>query len=150
MAVVRREAWDVLVRWTMSVSGEGEVLAVVAALRLLGYSNAYRVPVAPWLCEEPIVVSPGEFQRESRQVDGAVRGKRELTVHVCMDDPRDAEVTARHVVARLAGVDWVSLTWAPLRVLAGDVGQPVATGRDSSGRWLWDVPLALTMVAEHE
>ncbi len=133
----------------MDSDGYGEVIAVVSALRVLGYSNAFGVPVAPWLCEEPIVVSSGDFERESLQADGSVRGVRALTVHVCMDSPVDAEVTARAVSAGLAGVDWLAMTKAPLRVLAGDMGQPVAAGRDSSGRWLWDVPLSLTAVVEH-
>ena len=34
-----------------------EMQVVRDALRSLGYANAYDVPVSPWLCEEPIVVS---------------------------------------------------------------------------------------------
>ncbi len=133
----------------MSDEASGEAIVVVSALRALGYSNTYGISVAPWLCEEPVVVSPGEFERESLQVDGYVRGVRTLTVHVCMDSPQDAEVTARSVAKDLAGIDWLAATHAPLRVLAGDVGQPVYSGRDSSGRWIWDVPLSLTVVVEN-
>lgn len=134
----------------MSSEASGEAAVVVSALRALGYANAYGIPVAPWLCEEPIVVGPGRFDRESRQADGQVRGVRKLTVHVCMELSQDAEVTARAVAADLAGVDWLSMTRAPLRVLAGDVGQPVYSGRDASGRWIWNVPLSLTVVVEDE
>jgi hypothetical protein len=63
-----------------------EMRVVRDALRSLGYSNAYDVPVSPWLCEEPIVVSMTDWERESRQEDGSQRGRRDLTVHVCCDD----------------------------------------------------------------
>lgn len=133
------------------MSGEaGEAAVVVAALRSLGFSDAYGVPVAPWVCEEPIVVSPGGFERESRQADGAVRGTRQLVVHVCRGDSSVAEAVTREVAAGLAGVDWAATSGKPLRVVAGDIGQPVFHGRGLSGRWVWDVPLTLTVVVEHE
>lgn len=133
----------------MNVEASGEVFIVVSALRALGHANAYGVPVAPWFCGEPIVVSYGEFDRESLQVGGAVRGVRSLVAHVCMDLPQDAEVTARAVAADLAGYDWAAATASPFRAVACDVGQPIYTGRDSSGRWIWDVPISLTVVVEH-
>lgn len=136
-------------RCCVSDGASDEAVVVVLALRVLGYANVYGTPVAPWLCEEPIVVSLGEFERDSLQADGQMRGVRKLTVHVCMDSPQDAEITARAVAADLAGVDWLAMTLGPLRVLASDVGQPLYIKRDSSGRWIWEVPLCLTVVIEH-
>lgn len=132
------------------MADNSEVITVVSALRLLGYSNAYGIPVAPWICEEPIAVASEEFKRESRQVDGSVRGVRSLVVHVCRLDGGEAETAARKVAAGLSGVDWAAISAKPLRVVACDVGQPVAGGHDASGHWIWDVPLTLTVVIEHE
>jgi hypothetical protein len=117
------------------------------ALREAGYANAYDVPVAAWVCCEPIVVSCGEWARESRQADGTERGTRKLVAHVCCDDPGDAEATARAVAADLAAWDWAAAeTPAGTRIVACDVGRPVPYGRDRSGRWVWDVPMTMTGV----
>lgn len=117
------------------------------ALREAGYANAYDVPVAAWVCCEPIVVSCGEWARESRQADGTERGTRRLVAHVCCDDPSDAEATARAVAADLAARDWARPGEAAgTRVISCDVGRPVLYGRDRSGRWVWDVPMVMTGV----
>lgn len=117
------------------------------ALREAGYANAYDVPVAAWVCCEPIVVSCGEWQRESRQADGSERGRRALLAHVCCDDPSDAEATARAVAADLADRDWAGAKMpAGTRLVACDVGRPVFFGRDRSGRWVWEVPMTMTEV----
>ena len=76
------------------------------ALRGAGYANAYDVPVAAWVCHEPIVVSCGAWERESAQADGDERGRRELALRVCCDDPADAEATARAVAADLRATEW--------------------------------------------
>jgi hypothetical protein len=121
--------------------------AVRDALREAGYANAYDVPVAAWVCCEPIVVSCGAWERESRQADGCERGRRALLAHVCCDDPADAEATARAVAADLSGRDWSAAeTPAGTRLVACDVGRPALRGRDRSGRWVWDVPMAMTGV----
>jgi hypothetical protein len=128
----------------------GEAVLVVSALRTLGYANAYGVPVAPWLCSEPIVVCPKEFERESLQTDGSIRGTRKLVAIVCMDDPTDAETTARTAARELTGFAWQHLANAGgLRPISCDVAQPEFSGRDSSGRWLWQIQLSLEVVVEH-
>lgn len=116
-------------------------------LRDAGYANAYDVPVAAWVCCEPIVVSCGAWERESAQADGSERGRRSLALHVCCDDPADAEATARAVAADLRTRDW-SGAQAPAgsRVVALDAGLPSPRGRDRSGRWVWDVPATMTGV----
>lgn len=118
------------------------------ALRSFGHADAYDVPVAPWLCAEPVVVECGAFERESRQAEGSVRGRREVTVVVCRDGRDQCEADAREIAGRLVGYAWPSVSDASptLRVVACDVGQPVPGGRDSSGRWIWKVPLELTVV----
>lgn len=128
----------------------GEAVLVVAALRTLGYANAYGVPVAPWLCSEPIVVCPKEFEQKTLQVDGSIRGIRKLVVIVCMDDPTDAETCARTAARELAGFAWQHLAGADgIRPISCDVAQPEFSGRDSSGRWLWQIQLSLEVVVEH-
>lgn len=124
-----------------------EMRVVRDVLRSLGYANAYDVPVSPWLCEEPIVVSMTDWERESRQEDGCQRGRRDLTVHVCCDDWRDARVTSREVSKQLAAFDWAH-TSAPerMRIVACDVRPPYDYGRDRSGRWIWDVTMTMTVV----
>ncbi|MCH4084521.1 MAG: hypothetical protein LKF00_09295 [Olsenella sp.] len=127
----------------------GEAECVVAALRALGHDNAFALPVAPRVCEEPVVVTAGAFSRESLQADGSERGRRALVARVCMDDPGDAEATARAVAAGLRATDWAALCEARgivPRALACDAAQPAYAGRDGSGRWLWDVALSLTVV----
>jgi hypothetical protein len=42
------------------MTGVGDEARVVRdALRALGHADAYDVPVAPWLCAEPVVVACG-------------------------------------------------------------------------------------------
>lgn len=128
-----------------------EMRVVRDALRSMGYANAYDVPVSPRLCEEPIVVSMTDWERESRQEDGSERGRRDLTAHVVCDDWRDARVTSREVSRQLAGYDWAHAR-APerMRVVACDVRPPHDYGRDRSGRWIFDVTMTMTVVIEHE
>lgn len=117
------------------------------ALRAAGYANAYDVPVAAWVCREPIVVSCGAWERESAQADWDERGRRALVLRVCCDDPADAEATARAVAADLRAAEWAGANApAGTRVIACDVGLPSPRGRDRSGRWVWDVPATMTAV----
>lgn len=127
-----------------------EMRVVRDALLSLGYSNAYDVPVSPWLCEEPIVVSMIDWERESRQEDGSQRGRRDLTVHVCCDDWKDARVTSRKVSEDFAGYDWAHAK-APerMRIVGCDVRPPYDYGRDRSGRWILDVTLTMTVVIKN-
>ncbi|MGI6535105.1 MAG: hypothetical protein ACOX12_01610 [Eggerthellaceae bacterium] len=127
----------------------GECRAVRDALRSLGYANAYDVPVAPRTCEEPVVVSMTEWERETLQADGSERGRRELTAHVVCDDWKDAQVTSREVSLQLACFDWAhAATPECMRVVACDVRQPFCYGRDRSGRWVFDVYMTMTVVIE--
>ncbi|MCH3926264.1 MAG: hypothetical protein LKE27_07500 [Atopobiaceae bacterium] len=64
------------------------------------------MPVSPSLCCEPITVSAGAWERESRQADSTVRGTRSLTVRICCDNRTDAETTARAVARDLSGFDF--------------------------------------------
>lgn len=124
-----------------------EMWVVRDVLRSLGYANAYDVPVTPWLCEELIVVSMTEWERESRQEDGSERGRRDLTVHVCCDDWQDARVTSLEVAKDLSGVDWAHASCPErMRVVACDVRPPYDCGRDRSGRWIFHVSMRMTVV----
>lgn len=133
-----RAAWD---------AAGGVVADVVAALlRALGYGNVFTVPPAPRVCCEPIVVSCGEFSRETRLVDGTERGTLPVGVTVCCDDPRDAEATANAVERDLRRADWMGhgAGWN-LRVVAAGTAAPRPLGRDGSGRWLWALAAELTI-----
>lgn len=124
-----------------------EMRVVRDALRSLGYANAYDVPVSPRACCEPIVVSMTDWERESLQADGSERGRRDLMVHVCCDDWADARVTSREVARQLREFDWAHAdTPQCMRIVSCDVGQPRPYGRDRSGRWIWDVPMTMTVV----
>lgn len=130
----------------MSVGAVDEAGVVAGAIRSLGHSNVWEAPPAAWLCPDPILVTPGEWERESLQLDGSERGRRRVRVLVCCEDPRDARATARSVADGLAGVAWEALRGEGLRVVAADVGRPAPVGRDGSGRWLWDLEVAVTSV----
>lgn len=138
--------------------GNGEAVAVVTALQLSGYTNVYDVPVSPAVCSEPIVIEAGAWERESWQADGSrrpwqpegsERGVRRLVAHVCREDPGDAERAARDVARALPSAGWQFESDCSVRVVQCDAGQPSFATRDSSGRWVWDVPIALTVVADH-
>ena len=51
-------------------AGEGVCGAVATVLRALGYGNVFTSPPSARLCCEPIVVTCGAWERESRQADG--------------------------------------------------------------------------------
>lgn len=122
-----------------------EASVVARALRELGHDNAYDTPVAPWVCTEPIVCTLGPFERESRLIDGNVRGTREVDLIVCCDDPYDAELTAFDIAILLGKVDWASEQFPDgIRLVAGDIELPIPAGRDDSGRWLYKVEFYLT------
>ena len=123
----------------------GELSAVALAMRALGYENVYLLPPSPRLCCEPIVLTAGAWERESRQADGCERGAREVDVLVCCDDPADAEATCRAVERDLRSVAW-QRSGVAVRVAALDTEAPASRGRDSSGRWLWGLKLRLTVV----
>lgn len=132
-------------------SGNGEARVVRNVLRDLGFEDVYDVPVASWLCWEPVIVTCADWERASLQADLNQRGRRQLTIHVCRDLPNDAEANARSIAAALLDYHWASLTTenglpADLRIVHGDVGQPALHGRDRSGQTIWDVPLTLTVV----
>lgn len=130
-----------------SADGSDEARVVRDALRTLGHADAYDVPVAPWLCAEPVVVACGAWERESRQADGSVRWRRGLVVHVCREGRDAVGADARAIAGQMAGLAWSKVdAGGGLRVVACDVGRPSPEGRDSSGRWLWAVPVTLTVV----
>lgn len=128
-----------------------EMRVVRDALRSLGYANAYDVPVSPRVCCEPIVVSMTDWERETLQADGSERWRRDLVAHVVCDDWHDARITSREVARQLLEFDWAHAA-APerMRIVACDVRQPTCYGRDRSGRWIWDVPMTMTVVIGHE
>jgi hypothetical protein len=71
-------------------------------------------------------------------------------VHVCRDGCDAAEADARAIAGEMAGLAWAKVDAGDgLRVVACDVGRPSAERRDSSGRWLWAVPVTLTVVVSN-
>lgn len=125
-----------------------DVAGIVAgAIRSLGHSNVWETPPAAWLCPDPVLVTAGDWERESLQLDGSERGRRGVRVLVCCEDPRDARATARSIADGLRGVAWETLRGDGVRVVAADVGRPGPVGRDGSGRWLWDLGVTVTAVA---
>lgn len=135
--------------WNTAGGGAADVVAVL--LRALGYGNVFTAPPAARLCAEPIVLSAGEFVRDTRQVGGAERGMLPVSVTVCCDDPRDAEATAHAVERDLRLADWTGEnTGWHVRVVAVDTVAPRPLGRDGSGRWLWSLAAVLTIARDFD
>lgn len=130
-------------------TGEGVCGVVATVLRALGYANVFTAPPSSRLCCEPVVVTAGAWERESRQADGEERGTQAVNVLVCCEDPSDAEATCRAVERDLRRDGWTGSGdgWH-CRVAAVDSGAPEYKGRDSSGRWLWGLELRLTVVRD--
>lgn len=119
---------------------------VAGKLAELGYTNVFTTPPSALVCCEPIVVSPGGWEREARLPDGSERGREDVGVLVCCDDPRDAENTCRACERELRGADWGAAGADGIRLVSVDSGGAQARGRDASGRWLWGFSLECVVV----
>ena len=130
--------------------GGGVADVAVALLRALGYRNAFAHPPTAEACCEPIVLTPGAWEREARMADGAERGRVPLDVLVCCESPHDAEATCRAVERDLQRDSWTGSGegWR-CRVAAVDSGGSAPRGRDGSGRWLWGFTLTMTVVIDY-
>lgn len=120
---------------------------VAGKLAELGYTNVFTTPPSALVCCEPIVVAPGGWEREARLPDGSERGREDVGVLVCCDDPRDAEATCRACERELRAAEWDGAAGAEgLRLVSVDSGGAQARGRDASGRWLWGFSLECVVV----
>ena len=112
------------------------------------FTNYFTKPVSSLLCSEPIVVLDGKYEREARTAEGE-RGIVPVTILVVRDVDADAEAVATAVEQRLRHCDWErhSYVW-PWRLVGLDSAAPYFKERDSSGRYVWEVDLTLTVVRE--
>lgn len=112
------------------------------------FTSCFTKPVSALLCEEPIVVSEGGFERESRQADEE-RGTVAVTVLVVRDDAAEAgrvALAAEHAVRR---ADWEPYADAsPYRIVGVDTTVPAFLEEDGSGRSVWSFRVDCTVVRE--
>ena len=99
-------------------------------------------------CEQPIVLREGAFVREAR-LDGCERGSVCVFVMVVREVEADAEADACLCERWLRAYGWESVAegdgW---RVCGLDTTAPEFKERDSSGRFVWQFKVNLTVVRE--
>lgn len=110
------------------------------------FTSCFTKPVSALLCEEPIVVGEGGFERESR-LSEEERGTVVATVLVVRDDAHEAgsvALAAEHAVRR---ADWEPYANAtPYRIVGIDTTVPAYEGDDASGRAVWGFKVTCTVV----
>lgn len=119
-----------------------------AALRRMGYGNAYTCAPSARVCAEPIVLSGRGWKRSARLADGGERGVERVCVVVCCDGAADADATCRAVARDLARASWDGDGAGWCRMVAVSCGAPEYQGRDGSGRWLWGFSMDCTVVRD--
>lgn len=109
------------------------------------FTNCFTKPVSALACAEPIVVLEGAFSRTSR-IDGEERGSVPVAVLVVREDAEAAESVAFACEQMLRGCDWERDAGAwPFRVVGLDSTAPRFKERDSSGRFVWEFSVELTV-----
>lgn len=97
-------------------------------------------------CEEPIVVTEGAFERESRLTEEE-RGSVVVTVMVVREVAADAESIAVSAELAVRGADWEPYADAGgYRIVGIDTTAPTFKERDSSGRYVWAFDVMCTVV----
>ena len=110
------------------------------------FSNYFSKPCSSLERGEAIAVVAGRFERESR-TGGEERGVVPVAVYVVREVDADAESMALGVERFLRRWEWerASQAW-PWRVVGIDTAAPFRKERDSSGRFVWEIDLTLTVV----
>ena len=97
-------------------------------------------------CAEPIVVTEGAFERESRQAEEE-RGSVVVTVMVVREVMADAESVAVAAELAVRRADWEPYADAgSCRIVGIDTSAPAFRERDSSGRFIWSFDVTCTVV----
>ena len=99
-------------------------------------------------CEEPIVLLQGGFERESR-IEGEERGRVQVSVFVVRELPAEAEEVAIAAEKCIRGASWEHFGESgPCRIVGLDTTAPELSERDSSGRYVWQFEVIVTVVRE--
>lgn len=95
---------------------------------------------------ECIVLAQGAFERESR-IEGEERGRVAVACYVVRDACGDAEAVANAAEGAVRGCGWERFgeRW-PWRVVGVDTTAPRMIERDSSGRYVWEFDIDVTVV----
>lgn len=97
-------------------------------------------------CGEPVVVTEGAFERESRMAEEE-RGSVVVTVLVVREVAADAESVAAAAEQAVRRADWEPYADAGCyRIVGIDTSAPAFKERDSSGRHVWAFDVVCTVV----
>ena len=112
------------------------------------FTSCFTKPVSAYLCEEPIVVSEGAFEREARMA-AEERGRSTVTVLVVREDAAEAGRAALLAERAIRRADWEPYADAsPYRIVGLDTTVPACEGDDGSGRSVWSFKVVCTVVRE--
>ena len=120
----------------------------IASLLADAHFTSYFTKVRPSSldCAEPIVVTEGSFERDSRMAEEE-RGTVVVTVMVVREIAADAENDAVAAERALRRADWEPYAeTGPYRIVGIDTTAPAFKERDSSGRFVWSFDVACTVV----
>ena len=120
----------------------------IASLLADAHFTSYFTKVLPSAldCAEPIVVTEGAFERDSRMAEEE-RGTVAVTVMVVREVAADAEsvaIAAEKAVRRAAWEPYADA--GAYRIVGIDTSAPAFKERDSSGRIIWSFEVACTVV----
>ena len=121
---------------------------LVKNMLVSGDFSGYFSTFPPSAREHPecVVLLEGTFESESR-IDGEERGTVPVTVLVVREDAADAEAVAIACEQWLRSHGWErdSEAW-PWRIVGLDAAAPAFKERDSSGRYVWQFEVTVTVV----
>ena len=120
----------------------------IASLLADAHFTSYFTKVRPSAldCAEPIVVTEGAFERDSRMAVEE-RGTVAVTVMVVREVAADAETDAVAAERAVRRADWEPYAEAgPYRIVGIDTATPAFRERDSSGRFVWSFGVTCTVV----
>lgn len=120
----------------------------IASLLADANFTSYFTKVRPSVldCAEPIVVTEGAFERDSRMAVEE-RGTVAVTVMVVREVAADAATVAITAERAVRRADWEPYAEAgPYRIVGIDTTAPAFKERDSSGRFVWSFDVACTVV----
>ena len=120
----------------------------IASLLADAHFTSYFTKVRPSAldCAEPIVVTEGAFERDSRMAVEE-RGTVAVTVMVVREVAADAETDAVAAERAVRRADWEPYAKAgPYRIVGIDTATPAFRERDSSGRFVWSFGVTCTVV----
>ena len=112
------------------------------------FTSCFTKPVPALLCEEPIVVAEGAFERESRMAEEE-RGTVTVTVLVVREDEAEAGSVALAAEQAVRRADWEPYAGAgAFRIVGIDTTVPACEGDDGSGRSVWSFKAVCTVARE--